>query len=309
MAVVVLGGRGFLGRHVAEALADSGAEVAVWPPRGELDLSVAAPADVAARLQALGASTVVNATGQISGTLSQLIRGNAEVVRRLVDACRQVRPGLRLVHLGSAAEYGVTPSRVPVDEGQVENPAAPYGTAKLMATRALLEATEAGDVDAVVLRVFNPLGRGQSPMTLPGAVAAQLVTDPDGDVQVGALDALRDFVAARDIGRAAAAAALADLPEWVGSPHDARIINVGSGTARPVRDVVELLRERAGHRGRLVERDGGGSERSRAVDGAPADVARAARLLAWQPLDTLDDAVNEVLAGAVAGPARLASER
>jgi nucleoside-diphosphate-sugar epimerase len=309
MSVVVLGGRGFLGRHVAEALADAGAEVEVGPPSEELDLRVAAPADVAARLRGLGASTVVNATGQISGSLSELIWGNAEVARRLVDACRQVRPGLRLVHLGSAAEYGVTPSWVPVDEGQVENPAAPYGTAKLMATRALLEATEAGDVDAVVLRVFNPLGRGQSPMTLPGAVAAQLVADPDGDVHVGPLHPLRDFVTARDIGRAAAAAALAELPAWVGSPRDARIVNVGSGTARPVRDVVRLLRERAGHRGRLVERESGGSERSRAVDGAPADVARAARLLAWQPLDTLDDAVDEVLAGAVARAGAVASKR
>lgn len=300
MTVVVLGGHGFLGRHIVDALSAAGATVEVGPPIDELDLRFAAPVDVASRLRDLGAAVVVNATGQLTGTLPDLLQGNAEAARRLADALARVRPGLRLVHLGSAAEYGATPPGVPIAEDRVEEPQSPYGTAKLAACQILLEATQRGAIDAVLLRVFNPLGRGQPPLTLPGAVAAQVVAAREADIMVGPLDAVRDFVSARDIGRAVAAAALVELPAWERTPRENRLINVGSGATRPVRDVVEMLLTRAGHRGRLIERHTEGSERSGIVLGAPADVTRAARLLGWRPLDTLEEAIDEIIAGTTA---------
>jgi nucleoside-diphosphate-sugar epimerase len=293
MAVVVLGAEGFLGRHVVDALAEAGVPARPAPPIGQLDLRTAPPSAVADVLDSLGATAVVNATGQIAGSPAELMRGNAEVARLLVEACRLRRPGLRLVQLGSAAEYGPTPPGVPVREDVPERPVTDYGTAKLAASRAMLAAGAAGEVDPVVLRVFNPLGRGQSPMTLPGTVAAQLIADPTAELTVGALDGVRDFVSARDVGRAAVAAAVAERV-----PADARVVNVGSGSARSARDVVTLLRELGGHRGRLVETDGG-SARSRAVDGAAADVERARRVLAWAPRDTFEEAVAAVFAGAL----------
>jgi nucleoside-diphosphate-sugar epimerase len=311
MTVVVLGGHGFLGRHIVDVLAAVGAMVRVAPPIEELDLRFAPPTDVADRLRSLGTTVVVNATGQLTGTLPELLQGNADTARRLVDALERVCPGMRLVHLGSAAEYGTTPSAVPIPEDREEQPQSPYGTAKLAASQVLLEATRRGAVDAVLLRVFNPLGRGQPCSTLPGTVARQLVADRNADITVGPLSAVRDFVSARDIGRAAAAAALVELPAWVRSPRENRLVNVGSGSARPVRDVVETLRARGGHQGRLIERDAGGSQRSGAVIGAPAEVTRAAQLLGWRPEDDLDHAVDEILAGARAelGPVDAAAGR
>jgi len=63
-----------------------------------------------------------------------------------------------LVHLGSAAEYGVQPEGVPITESAKPEPVSNYGRSKLAATRKIIAATNDGDIAATVLRVFNPIG-------------------------------------------------------------------------------------------------------------------------------------------------------
>ena len=291
--VLVLGGHGFLGRHVVAALDRSGYVVEVGPDRPDLDLAAAPVTRVAAMLRASRPGVVVTAAGLTTGSPTELLGHNAGVMECLVRACALAVPGVRLVHLGSAAEYGPTPWGHDVGESDPPAPAGPYGQAKLAATRILLEASDRGDVDGLVLRVFNPVGAGQPPSTLLGAIVRQLASaGPDADVVVGSLDAWRDFVPAVDIGTAVArAAGIRAVPE--------RIVNLAEGRARQVRDVVNLLRDQAGHRGRLVERtgheDAGDSARSAAVTWQRADVTLAARLLDWRVRCPLEVAVADAL--------------
>ncbi|MFH0252150.1 NAD-dependent epimerase/dehydratase family protein, partial [Streptomyces chitinivorans] len=217
MRVLVLGATGYLGGHTAGHLRAqpgvrvlgagraAGAGVSVDPPAGPptslpvdlaVDLATAAPAELASLIRQVRPDAVVNCAGAVGGDALHLTGVNARGPAALCAALREAAPGARLVHLGSAAEYGPgTPGR-PLAEDHPTRPVGLYGAAKLAGTLAV---TGSG-LDAVVLRVFNPVGPGAPAASLPGRLAAELRrAGPDGVVRVGDLSAHRDFVDARDV--------------------------------------------------------------------------------------------------------------
>ncbi|MYU64475.1 NAD-dependent epimerase/dehydratase family protein, partial [Streptomyces sp. SID69] len=191
-------------------------------------------------------------------------------------------PAARLVHLGSAAEYGPGTPCAAVTESAPARPVTSYGATKLAGTLAV---TSAG-LDAVVLRIGNPVGPGAPPASLPGRMAALLGaagSDPGAVLRLGDLSAYRDFVDVRDVARAVALAVTAPGP----LPP---VLNIGGGGAVPVRDLVHGLARLAGFRGTLAE-DGDGSARSAQVSWQCSDIGAAERALGWRPAHGLDDAL------------------
>jgi nucleoside-diphosphate-sugar epimerase len=281
--LLILGASGFLGRHVARQAREAGLSVVTagrsatvtGAPHRRVDLT-ADDSGLAAALAAVAPDVVINCAGATGGPPGQLaavnVTGTATLVRALLVAPH--RP--RLVHLGSAAEYGPCPSDTAVPESAPARPANVYGVTKLAATELIGVARSAG-LDAVVLRVFNPVGPGAPAAILPGRVAAEVrrALDTGTPVSLGPLDAVRDFVDARDVADAALAAALAPaLTEPV--------LNVGSGTGRAARDLVDALVAISGYDGPVREGDDG-SPRSDSRSWQQADIARARRALGWAP--------------------------
>ena len=119
-----------------------------------------------------------------------------------------------------------------MSEQAVPRPAAVYGVTKLAGTR-LVELAMAAGLDGVVLRVFNPVGPGAPGSNLPGKVAAELhrALARGTDVQLGSLDAVRDFIDVRDVADAVIAAA--PRPRW-----RTCVLNIGTGRGVPVRTMV-----------------------------------------------------------------------
>jgi nucleoside-diphosphate-sugar epimerase len=167
---IVLGASGFLGSHVHEAInrsEEAPALVAVsryppllaMPPNSSwvpLDLVTATVAELVVLIEASRPDAVINCAGRTSGTSQQLWDLNTTFVDKLIQALRQSGPA-PLVHLGSAAEYGVQPSGIPIKETADARPVSSYGRSKLAATRKIASAAEKGDISATVLRVFNPI--------------------------------------------------------------------------------------------------------------------------------------------------------
>jgi nucleoside-diphosphate-sugar epimerase len=192
------------------------------------------------------------------------------------------------VHLGSAAEYGPGVPDAPVTESAATRPVGSYGATKLAGTVAV---TTSG-LDAVVLRVGNPVGAGAPPTGLPGRMAALLREaggDPEAVLRLGDLSAHRDFVDVRDVARAAVLAATAPGP----LPP---VLNIGGGRAVPVRDLVRTLADLAGFRGR-IEETSTGSARSAPVSWQCSDVSAAEEALGWRPARTLTDALGALWEG------------
>jgi nucleoside-diphosphate-sugar epimerase len=292
--IVVLGGTGFLGGPVSARLGGlpgvtvlSGGRAAAGGTGGARrapDLVVdlgRVPVDVlAGGLTALAPDVVVNCAGLVAGPASGLAAVNARGAAALCEAMAAAVPAARLVHLGSAAEYGPGVPGTALSESATARPAGVYGATKLAGTFAVA----GSGLDAVVLRVFNPVGAGAPASGLPGRLAAAFRgAAPGGSVTAGDLGAYRDFVDVRDVAEAVALAATAPRP----LPP---VLNIGSGHATLVRDLAAELAGLCGFGGRIVE-SGAPSERSAGVSWVRADVSLAAAALGWQPIRTLHDAL------------------
>nr|AEM44240.1 NDP-hexose-4 ketoreductase [uncultured bacterium] len=306
--VVVLGGSGFLGRHLRTAYRCAGAQVVgvsrtAGPDHegtGErslaFDLVEAGRTELLDLLAGLGPDVIVNAAGAVwQVTEEQMRRANDEFVANLVAAVPELPRRPRLIQLGSVHEYGAGDPDTGVTEEREPAPVNAYGRSKLRATRHVLDAVGAGALDGVVLRMANIIGPGAPVGSLLGGVAAHLQRFARDSGAVGAelvlgpLRAERDFVDVRDVVDAVLAATRAPASEVSGLA-----VNVGSGQAVRSGRVVERLIELSGLPVRLVERSADPNRSD--PDCLWLDISRARRLLGWEPRRDLDASLAGLLA-------------
>jgi NDP-hexose 4-ketoreductase len=295
MRILILGAGGFLGGHVWRQATGAGVEVVTAgraglpgsPAHHRLDLATDDPAGIAGIIASVAPDAIANCAGLTVGGPDVLAAANITGTCTLVRAMLLAGTRARLVHLGSAAEYGGAEPGVPISESARPRPGAPYGVTKLAGTR-LAELGRAAGLDTVVLRVFNPVGAGAPETGLPGRVAAQLRQALAGgnEVRLGPLDAVRDFVDARDV--AAAVLAAAGAPA---APH--AVLNIGSGTGVPARTLVKELIAVTGYAGPVHE-DSAGSARSGDLDWQQADIALARLDLDWRPRHDLAESLADL---------------
>jgi nucleoside-diphosphate-sugar epimerase len=299
-SLVVLGGAGFIGQAVRSVIRARGDEAIVVDrvagephPRERwivLDLLEASVAELRGLVSGGSAQAVINCAGVVAGGIETQVRANVLVPARLVEAMNDLGP--RLVHVGSAAEYGPGRMGSDLDERTSPRPVDPYGITKLAGTLLIEAATRDGRVDAVVMRLFNPLGPGMPPHSMPGR-AARLIREAQAtgapSIPLGPLDAWRDFIDVRDAATALVAAALAAR---VGD----RVLNLGTGRALQAREVVAALAAAAGWDGSIVEDAAMGSPRSKGVAWQRASTRRIQRALGWAPRYSLEDAARFVMA-------------
>ncbi|MEU8775776.1 NAD(P)-dependent oxidoreductase [Streptomyces sp. NPDC048606] len=299
--VVVLGGTGFVGRHVCAAFVAEGREVVSVSRRAEpagpgvrplaLDLCAAQPAALARTLTDGRPTLVVNAAGAVWAASEQAMEtANTELVRRLVDGLRRARPRVRLIHLGSVNEYAPTPRGLPVDESAPTLPTTVYGRTKLRGTELVLDAARRGDLNALVLRMANVAGPGSPPASLLGRVAHELRLargrGGTAEIRLAPLRAERDFVDAADAVDAVTAAARSSV--------GGRVLNIGSGEAVSVRALVDLLIRVSGVPARIVESPAPAGPSAARPEWLEVDIRSARELLGWAPRRRLADAVADL---------------
>jgi nucleoside-diphosphate-sugar epimerase len=293
--VLLFGGSGFIGRPLGAALEGDprvGSVIRVGrqtrTEKNWVRHDLLSDAEQLARLiRHIRPDVVINSTGRLAGCVSQLAEANVLVTARLLDAVAAEAPAARVVVLGSAAEYGVVPVGQPVAEDSPTNPVSGYGVTKLASTQLVQVAAGEGRVDAVALRVFNPIGPGIPAENLLGRAAACLraaMASGADHIRLGPLGAYRDFVDVRDVAAAITAAALADK---VKEP----VLNVGSGVAVTARRAIEILADAAGFTGQVLE-SAPAPSRSRDVGWIAADLGRISSTLGWTPTHDLRDSVR-----------------
>ncbi|WP_432117696.1 NAD-dependent epimerase/dehydratase family protein [Streptomyces sp. bgisy032] len=301
--VAVLGGTGWVGRHVCAALAARGDDVLVVarhpaehvrPHAFErLDLAEASEARLTALLGDHRIDAVVNATDALNAT-DGWTRGEAELhalnvalVHRLLAAMSALPRRTRVVHIGTLHEYGDVPAGTLIDESLPPRPASAYARTRLAGSQAVLDAVRAGRVEGLVLRVANVCGPHPSPASFPGKLVGMLrrALAAGEPMTVVLADARRDFVDVRDVADAVVRA--------VRSPATGHALNIGSGEAVDLRTLVRLFVTGAGHPVGLID------ERTRADTGlggtwTKTDVRLAARLLGWRPRTALADSLRDM---------------
>jgi nucleoside-diphosphate-sugar epimerase len=292
MRVLLLGADGFLGRHVAERLlADPACHLTALGRSDDadvrFDLASGAPGALARFVDAVHPGVVINCAGAIRGNARDLIRHNIVAVATVCEALRRSTVGARLVQIGCGSEYGPSPAGSSTGEDASPRPGGPYGVSKLAATELVL----GSGLDAVVLRVFSPVGPGTPTGTPLGRIAEALrraMQSGDGELKLGGLAAQRDFVDVRDVARAVHAASLSAAQG---------VVNIGSGRAVRLRDTAAALAHVAGYEGVLRELedpphgppypDGCGAWQQ-------ADVRTARDRLGWRPRIGLEESLADV---------------
>ncbi|MFE9776271.1 NAD-dependent epimerase/dehydratase family protein [Streptomyces sp. NPDC005931] len=251
MRVLLIGANGYIGRFVADRLLADPAVQLTALGRGDdadvrFDLATGSPGALTRFLDAVHPGVVVNCAGATRGGARDLTRHNTVAVATVCEALRRSGCGARLVQIGCSSEYGPSQPGSSTAEDAVPRPGGPYGVSKLAATELVL----GSGLDAVVLRVFSPVGPGTpagSPLGRLAEAMRRAMQSGDGELKLGGLGAQRDFVDVRDVARAVHAASLSAAQG---------VINIGSGRAVRLRDAAAILARVAGYGGALHELDG-----------------------------------------------------
>ncbi|MGC4808709.1 NAD-dependent epimerase/dehydratase family protein [Micromonospora sp. DT233] len=305
---VVLGAAGFIGRAVCAALHAAGwpvtgvvrrrTEPTPWPTR-RLELVGATGGELFATLAELRPTLVVNAAGALWATTDdELIVGNVTLVGRVVAAVAALPRPARLVHLGSAYEYGDQPGLDLLSEHLPGRPTSPYGQAKLAGTQLVTRAVAQGRVDAVVLRLSLALGPFAPRHGLIGGLAHQLAGHP-AELRLPPISGVRDIVDVRDVAEAVLRAAV--------RPSVAPVVNVGGGVGVRLTDAVDELLRIAGSTATVVRVPPPPGRRHGAAGDLPLDIGLARRCLGWSPRRRLTETLRAVW-DTVAAPVGVAGE-
>jgi UDP-glucose 4-epimerase len=194
-------------------------------------------------------------------------------------------PGCRFVFASSGAVY--KPAAEPHAEASEANPNDIYGFTKLHGEEYVRHIARQRDLSAVVVRLFNVIGPGETNPHLLPEIIAQLKCGRDS-IRLGNIWPKRDYIHVLDAARGFLATALnCDVPAG-----ETVTVNLGTSQSYSVASVLRKLRRIAGIRFAL-ERD---QSRIRAVDRPflAADNRLIQRLFGWRPEHTIEDALTEL---------------
>lgn len=295
--LLVVGGNGFIGRHIVNHAIGLGWDITSLNllPRHEsaehsqnVHYLAADIADGNVLKTVLGDASfeyVVNCGGYIDHTL--FFSGGRAVfdthfggVLNLVENLnRNVLQSF--VNIGSSDEYGNTSA--PQVETQRESPISPYSLGKVAATHFLQMLHRTESFPATTLRLFLTYGPGQDdrrflPQIIKGCLEGRSFSTSTGKQ-------LRDFCFIQDTVDAVFAAF--SRPAIGGE-----VVNIGSGQPVSVRQVIEAVQRLIGRGkprfGEIAHRPGENME-------LYANISKAKALLNWEPNVTLETGLDKTI--------------
>ena len=250
MSILIIGGCGFIGSHIAEALQSSGDDLIIFDRnadrqqsstqacanyiKGEFgnrgELSRIFEKHVISHVVHLAASTLPSSSNR--DPEFDVVTNVCDTIA-LLDLCVQHSVGKILFLSSGGTVYGI-PRYLPINEDHPTDPICSYGITKLAVEKYLQLYNHLYGLDFVALRAANPYGPRQLPTARQGVISVfafqmlcgnEIVIWGDGDV-------VRDYFHIRD---------LADLCILALKAPVSGVFNAGSGVGRSLRDVIASL--------------------------------------------------------------------
>jgi UDP-glucose 4-epimerase len=288
--VLVTGGAGFVGSHIAEALA----------PRNTVrvldDLSDGTRSNLPEEVTVIEGDVREEATvdeamadvdlcfheaGMVSVDRSieapeECHAVNASATVSLLEAAR--RADARFVFASSVAIYG-QPTSVPISEPDPKEPASPYGIDKLASDHYVRAYADLYDLPTVSLRYFNIYGPRQSAGDYGGVISIFLDRAQRGEPLLihGDGSQTRDFVHVSDVVDANLRAARTDAT--------GEGFNVGTGSSTSIRELAETVVEVTESDSEIVHED----PRPGDITESRADLTKAREELGYEPETDLSE--------------------
>jgi UDP-glucose 4-epimerase len=255
--VLVTGGAGFIGGHIAEAYLARGDRVWIVDdlstgkhanvPAGAtfIEADIGSP-DVPALFRDVGGFDIVShhaAQIDVRSSVADPRRDAHINVDGLLNVleCARTHRTRRVVFVSSGGVVYGEPERRPTPESAPKAPLSPYGVTKLTAEYYLLYYARIHGLEAVALRYANVYGPRQDPHGEAGVVAifSKRLLAGEPITIYGDGEQTRDYVFVGDVVRANLL--LTDAPLEAAEHIDARAYNIGTGVETSVNALADAL--------------------------------------------------------------------
>lgn len=311
LSIMVVGGAGYIGSHMAHRLSREGLEVAVVDDLsgghresvGPLPLhegDIGDPGFVDTVLAQVRPEAVMHfasfiQVGESVADPGKYYQNNVSATQVLLDAMRSHDVN-KFIFSSTAAIFG-EPEYVPIDEAHPKQPINPYGRSKWMVEQMLADFDTAYNLKSVSLRYFNAAGadpdgrRGEchEPETHLIPLILQVASGRRSHINIYGDDydtpdgtCIRDYVHVEDL----CSAHLLALRQLLSGEGSARY-NLGNGKGFSVNEVIESARRITGHAIPVLIGERRAGDPPRLV----ADASHARVRLGWNPryaeLDTI----------------------
>lgn len=310
MKIVVTGGAGYIGAHVAWALDSQGHQVSIIDdlssgiasrvdglPLHVIDLVEPSCVDtIAPLLNGVDAVAHFAARKSVADSVSHPAWYTQQNVGSLANVLLAVEAASVPIFLfsSSAAVYGATEG-LHIHEDLPTRPINPYGETKLTGERLVAASTDALNLRSASLRYFNAAGTGRReladslitnliPIVIKQVLAGEEPTIFGDDYPTADGTCVRDFIHILDL--VDAHVETLDFLSAQGPGH--HIFNVGTGRGVSVADVIAAVAKVSGRPISPRREDRRAGDPAMAV----ADPTRIAQTLSWQARRSLDDIVT-----------------
>jgi len=301
MRIFVTGANGFVGQWLERELRRNGHQVVAAPGPDILDIAdrttlrrwLDDPAGIPDAVVHLAGMAFAPDAGRDP---SEAFRVNVGGTVALFEALRElgIRPPV-LVSCSADAYGAPRPEDLPLREDAPLAPNGPYALSKVAQEGAAAAASARYGFPVVVTRSFNHTGPGQRPVFVVPAMAQRVLAVEAGratSIPAGNIDVRRDLADVRDV--VVAYRLLIEAAAGGALGGGCTVVNVASGEAVRVREVIERLCALAGV-APVIE-----IEPSLVRDGDPpeirGDASLVRRLVGWQPQIPLQQTLVDVLA-------------
>jgi len=302
--VLITGGAGFIGSHLARRLLGEGHEVQLLHrPNSNRDRIADLISDVqlwqcdlvdvhsldnvlrSARPQIiyhLAGDSSLRHLDMTFTNVTESIERNIRSSINLFLAAQRCSPSVELiVRLGGYEEYGR--SAVPYLESQREEPVSPYSASQVAVTHYLQMLAPHLNYRAVTVRPALVYGPAQSPDFFIPALIEHCLRGQNFSIR--SADQGRDLLYVDDLIEALVRLLQMSLPSG-------EIVNVGSGREYLIADVAAKIVQRSGAKIRLIDDR---KESAGSVTHAYGSTEKAGRLLNWVPAIELDEGLARTI--------------
>ena len=304
--VLVTGGAGFIGSHIAEAYLRDGWEVVVLDdlsrgheanvPKGARLVRADIRSPEARDTLATGRFDVLNHhAAQIDVRVSvdrPAFDSHINVVG-LVNLLEGAGEGgvKRVVFASSGGVVYGDPEVIPTPETAPKAPISPYGVSKLAGEYYLRALAALRGFEGVAMRYANVFGPRQDPKSEAGVVSifvSRLLAGQPLTV-FGDGRQTRDYVFVKDVARANVLAS--SVPVAHNGELDSAAFNIATSRQRSVLDLAASVGEVMGQKPRLEFADPRPGELFRSA----LDVSKAKKVLGWTPEHKFEDGLRELI--------------
>ncbi len=255
--VLVTGGDGFIGSHLAEVLLEHGSKVRAlsyynsfndwgWLEQisGHKNLEIVSGdirdphfcMDITRDIDIVFHLAALIAIPYSYKAPSSYVQTNVTGTLNICQAC--LSNGVkRLIHTSTSEVYG-SALYVPIDEKHPLQPQSPYSASKIGADAMAMSFYYSFDLPVTIARPFNTYGPRQSARAVIPAIITQMLAG-NGEISLGDIDTTRDFNYVKDICRGFVL--LANSSDTIGKTY-----NIGSNTEVSIREVFEVLKQLTG---------------------------------------------------------------